>query len=181
MSEIDWSKSPEDATHARVDDLKHPFRKKDKDGCWYAWVDESDRWVVIGVNNSGLFKYIPRPETEEDTWSGEGPPPVGTVCRLKSLEGPLGEGSWGTAEILYSNKQAIVWRWQGHPVFEFGANFGDVKCEPIPTPEQIAAEEREREIEELVEYLRSVPWDTARLVAQHLHDAGYRKTKGGAE
>jgi len=184
---IDWSKAPEGATHwdSRGNACSLGFMKPGlRTGEW-EYAGCGGHWVLYGRADMNLINaMIPRPEP----WTGEGPPPVGTVCRLKSLEGPLGEGSWGTAEILYSNKHAIVWRWQGHPVFEFGANFGDVKCEPIPTPEQIAAEEREAAIDKLItesgidfgagELMSPLEYVRSTLAA--LHDLGYRKVEGGA-
>ncbi|WP_313330043.1 hypothetical protein [Pseudomonas oryzihabitans] len=180
MSEIDWSKAPADATHFGPAYGSYVC-------CWYrqegdAWYcgqkPWENGWSKLELTPARREMLIARPTSE--AWSGKGHPPVGTVCRLKSLEGPFGEGDWGIAEILYSTKQAIVWRWQGHDIFEFGANFGDVKCEPILTPEQIAAEEREREIETLATDIMSEQHVSGRVIAERLHALGYRKVEGGA-
>jgi hypothetical protein len=102
-------------------------------------------------------------------WNGEGRPPAGTICELKTDKAD----SWGRAEIMYSSSSAVVWRWEGLSG-EFGSEWEFTRTRPIRTPEQIAAEERERGIEEMAKILGVVACDDY-VAATALYDAGYRK------
>jgi len=51
---------------------------------------------------------------------------------------------------------------------------------PLRTPEQIAAEEREREIEALATDIMGEQHISGRVMAERLHTLGYRKVEGGA-
>ena len=110
-------------------------------------------------------------------WSGDGLPPVGTVCQLRTVRNPDNAfDGWGTAEILYSSKGAVVWRWQGHSS-EFGAEWSEVEFRPIRTPEQIAAEEREKALDAMVATSPLLDKGWSRLVCKALYDAGYRRVE----
>lgn len=163
---IDWSKAPEGATHAHVRDTISPFRKYEE-GVWWAFL--LGEWRAV-MEATPKF-YVERPTSNE--WSGEGLPPVGAVCRLRTKRDPEDafEG-WGNAEILYSSERALVWRWVGHSL-EFGSEWTKVDFEVIRTPEQIAAEEREKAIAEMIAICRMESTDTRMVEALYL--AGYRK------
>lgn len=90
MSEIDWSKAPEGATHFDPnDDVGLPWMRlqqgrwrafDEEYQCWTAPMDEDDSFIR---NNDGA-QCIPRPSQ----WRGpeDGLPPVGTVCEAKYAE-----------------------------------------------------------------------------------------------
>ncbi|MDG9785309.1 hypothetical protein [Metapseudomonas otitidis] len=121
----------------------------------------------------------------EQNWTGEGLPPVGVIVKLRTKRSPEDafEG-WGKAEIMYSSKGAVVWRWQGHSR-EFGAEWDEVEFEAIRTPEQIAEEERKAAIEEMAVLMKEArfsapsteisPYEMAKVYAERLYQAGYRK------
>ncbi|MGY1448754.1 hypothetical protein ACW582_16355 [Pseudomonas chlororaphis] len=113
-------------------------------------------------------------ENEIQTWTGEGLPPVGTVCEARIYDG-TGNLAWfecrvihhhprheGSAAIAHGNEELLGW----------SSDF-----RPIRTPEQIAAEEREKAIEEMaaVAHRQGQPFVTKREMAARLYDAGYRK------
>jgi hypothetical protein len=169
--EIDLSTAPEGATHVVADiyslresqvkmNTEHPYRKY-VDGDWYAFVDGS--WVYVLDAEPSRYQLIPAP------WNGEGLPPVGTVC--EALHG-LKE-QWMKVRILdhEGSVQTAVCRDSDNRLW-WSQNF-----RPIRTPEQIAAEEREKAIEEMaaVAHRQGQPFVTKREMAARLYDAGYRK------
>jgi hypothetical protein len=165
MKEIDWSKAPTDATH--YNQFACHWIKHLGNGS-YQFL-KGDEWEMgFGCMDS---RYIERPEPE--AWSGEGLPPAGTVCQLRTVRDPdaIFDG-WGKAEIMYSSKSALVWRWQGH-TSEFGAEWSDVEFRPIRTPEQVAAEERDEAIQEML-YLWKDSAGPGSFCA-YLYDAGWRR------
>ena len=95
MSEIDWSKAPEGATHCAPEGLSREPRV-----CWYR--RHEDRWEYFSPNrrewrrsaNGQEFhdRLIPRPTQ----WRGpeDGLPPVGTVCEARH------HGGWAECEII---------------------------------------------------------------------------------
>jgi hypothetical protein len=109
-------------------------------------------------------------------WSGEGLPPVGTVC----------ERMWPSGFIEYA-KVRIIAHDDGQAVFRFmeglragrvqadgqgdGDSLGNPIFRPIKTPEQIAAEDRDKAINQM-------EFDTDCLdrgAFTKLYDAGWRK------
>lgn len=105
-------------------------------------------------------------------WTGDGYPPVGTLCEYRNTE----SGVWGECEIVAFRKGAWV-------VFDSDCETDFVTLEslrPRRTPEQIAAEAREKAIEEMVEFFVNYygnPKGSEQylLICRSLHDAGYRK------
>lgn len=106
-------------------------------------------------------------------WNGKGLPPVGTVCEVRDDLENIRE-----AEIIAHTKRG------GAPVavYQCGDEIGAYTASlfhPIRTSEQIAAEERDEAIEEMVyrfalENKPTVPWRD--LFAQ-MYDAGLRFTE----
>lgn len=142
--QIDWSKAPADATHY------HPGG----DGYTQHWIKqgffcvtgfEADGWM--STDHDALALAIPRPVTP--TWNGpqDGLPPVGTVCEFRSKSEE--KVTWRKAEVMYLTRDTIVLRFDetlaecaGYPdIFLF-------RC--APTAEQLAAEEREQGISQIV-------------------------------
>lgn len=104
-------------------------------------------------------------------WTGEGLPPVGAVCEYYA-----DEDSWQRCEIVaHKDGQAVVWVSNAHIWASSGASL-----RPIRTPEQIAAEERQEAIDQMVQFFMNYygnPKGAEQylLICRSLHDAGYRK------
>lgn len=107
---------------------------------------------------------------EPAQWNGEGLPPVGTVCEYYA-----DEDTWRRCEIVaYKDGMAVVWVNHAHIWSCSGAGL-----RPLRTPEQIAAEEREKAIAEMVEavqFFGNIPAASVFAFCGILHDAGYQKT-----
>lgn len=139
--DIDWSKAPEGATHF------NPHSKgfmKISGYDVFLWVEQGDRsyWMRSRGKFGGFDVRpndgIPRP-TE---WNGSGLPPVGLVCEMRRTD--YVDVDWQKVEFLCAgNKKAFFRDKDG---YEWSRPLGDLKFRPIRTPEQIAAEERERGI-----------------------------------
>lgn len=171
-TEIDWSKAPEGFS-VWIQDLE-PDLGSDLSG-WHR--ELSDRYVGhegghwLKENEGEYFTAHHRPEK----WSGEGLPPVGTVC-----EGQVrGYGEWQKFTVL-AHHNGHVW-----VAGDDGKHCMTVpphgKFRPIRTPEQIAAEEREKVIAEMLAACPYPGSPVSRSDCEHLYKAGYRKVEGGAE
>lgn len=139
-------------------------RYTSRDGCF--WTKPGDGYYTVHF----------KPEIQ---WAGEGPPPVGTVCELSQsvLLADANNADWFAA-----GTQVEV---GGHATFDgatgavcavcvVGLNFtgtlSEVCLRPIKTAEQIAAEERESAIKDLMQLD-----DIYHEQASAIYDAGYRK------
>jgi hypothetical protein len=188
-TEIDWSKAPEGATHwdPETDAVWASWMKVSPEGTWYYWPPvgmDNPSWVCSHVSAAQIDAMIARPTTPEpQTWNGEGLPPVGTVCLVS------GQGAneyWAR----HADKEAMI---IAHDINrggdecavysvldsdgykEYHALIGEC-FRPTRTPEQLAAEERTRAINEM---RRACPYpgSSCTLVdCEALYDAGYRKT-----
>lgn len=118
------------------------------------------RWVLIET----------RPAT---AWTGEGLPPAGTVC-----EAWHNGCAQGVVQVRYSGGCMVLWNVKlKHEQCSASENY---TFKPIRTPEQIAAEEREKSIDDLVGIIGGI-WFSERECAAHIYEAGYRKVEGGAQ
>ena len=91
-------------------------------------------------------------------WTGEGLPPVGTVCEITTNDGH----NWYTWKILFSDNYVVL-----VGAAEGKANYtmlkrcdADVAFRPIRTPEQIASQKRSDQIQEACR-------DIGHVVAEH--------------
>jgi hypothetical protein len=179
MNKVDWSKAPEGATHAFLDnyDGPSPFFKVFHDRIFHY-----DGEKFSEMPNPSLFFddwlksriYIQERPTE---WNGTGLPPVGTECEIAAST-PHQTVSWpeGTKVKVYANFTDD----RGVELAAFVDAIGSVggvavaKCfRPIRTPEQIAAEEREKAVIEML--ARSNSCGTIpRRMCEAIYDAGYR-------
>lgn len=167
MNLPDLIKWPEGATHwspaTRNEGLLEAYWRPDESGgydCW-AITDEPRFWQTNGSQLPSYAVDLVRP------WTGEGLPPVGTVCEYKHVHEwqkvevfaikPNHNGSH-TALFTYENG---TWCGCAEPSF----------FRPIRTPEQIEAEEREKAIKEIgdIGIKATTGWAAA------IYDAGYRK------
>lgn len=171
MSEIDWDKAPEGATHY-VEGSICPFEKRDGDD-WYYWKEKSSVWIKIyNVFGEERIKktsmhMIARPSP---AWSGEGLPPVGVVCEFQN-----GMGGWSEVEITAIAKLGVCFVQSGRE----GENYVSLtaKFRPIRTPEQIAEDEREAVVKQMAEDIKKIgtvseSWEH---IFGKLYDCGYRK------
>lgn len=80
-------------------------------------------------------------------WTGEGLPPVGTVCEIRAHR----LNDWSKAEIKFAYRNVVVWDWVGEPSISglCTAYAHAIEIRPIRTPEQIAADERDRAVREV--------------------------------
>lgn len=104
-------------------------------------------------------------------WDGKDLPPVGTVCQAWHA------GSYqGEVTVLFIGDQAAVLKNHGHGEEQFG-RLADYKFRPLRTPEQIAAEEREKAVSEMAIIALAGDNDLINKAwLDRLYDAGYRKT-----
>ena len=107
-------------------------------------------------------------------WNGEGLPPAETVVELRTVSAKT---DWAKAKIKFASRNVVVWDWDGEPAISglCTAYAHAIEMRPIRTPEQIAAEERERVIDTMV---KSCPYPGSgctRIDCAALYDAGYRK------
>lgn len=166
MSEqIDWSKAPEDATHCY--EVVPEFFKK-KDGKWMVWFGLAKRWAPSEIP-SRHENLVYRPTSPQ--WSGEGLPPVGVVCDVNP-----DKAGWRKSVISYVGDGFIAWLQVGDLIVpEYGAFIDGCEFRPIRTPEQIAHDMRDAEVDAMVKACPYPGSASTRLDCAALYDAGYRK------
>ncbi|EOZ4779691.1 hypothetical protein ACSQPN_006127 [Pseudomonas aeruginosa] len=157
---IDWSKAPEGATHWEPGSWRNIECWMKKEGSrWFWWSEVSGEWFStcnVYAEREATFEARP-----QDTWNGKGLPPVGiSVEWLSSAHGWLGGRVVG-----HDGSVAVVSHNDGYT----GCHPHEVR--PMPTPEQIAAEERAKAIEEMCFAVETLTVKQAKA----LYDAGYRR------
>ncbi|HEP8212866.1 TPA: hypothetical protein VDT58_001991 [Pseudomonas aeruginosa] len=177
---IDWSTAPKDATHWEPDSY-HVFgswMKKEGDS-WFWWEGDVGRWspsLSISEQRMGTFEARP-----QESWNGQGLPPVGTLCEW---HGPNSDGPDGW---VYTESNVVAYTDDGlficmqkpgcWPVVQ---RIDNCEFRPLRTPEQIAAEERSKECDRIFVILSSVEREGNRSdMAEALYDAGYRRQEEG--
>ena len=157
--EIDWSTAPEGATHWGPDTDRHCeswYEVRDGEIVRYLPADDALQPMLPAVAGSAYYHPVDDLVGRPAPWTGEGLPPVGTVCEYYA-----DDGVWRSCEIVaHKDGQAVVWVSNAHIWASSGASL-----RPIRTPEQIAAEQALAEIERL--YSEGGP--------AAVFDAGYRK------
>ena len=108
-------------------------------------------------------------------WSGEGVPPIGTVCEYR-----LNDGAWFMCKItMISGDDDCFVAWCDHlskeQILTFSSKHYKLQLRKIKTPEQIAEEERENVIADMYETVTKGVNIKYGVVA--LYNAGYRKTE----
>lgn len=174
MTDIDWSKAPEGATHY----MESPLRwRKVVDDQAFGFAD--GKWQMIDLPEIRKYTEI------ESSWSGKGIPPVGTICEYRSPD-TCAPKDWTVVHVLaharHDVDQAVLMAedYFGKHGTMYGRIYRSDCFRPIRTPKQIAAEEREKAILAMVSGPlsgRISSWECA----EALYDAGYRKAEGGAE
>lgn len=186
--EIDWSKAPEGTTHfntgmnSRVDGWM-----KSENEIWHWWPSTGasieKKWYPL-LNQLRIYtdRFIERPVA----WSGEGLPPVGTVCEFAGFnpeetvptDPSVGDKVTVIAHYLSGCVQIAAF------TYNCAANFGSLHVaqgahgcfRPIRTAEQIAAEERRNAVQQMLVDVSNMGRDVLTFTnAEDLYDAGYRK------
>jgi hypothetical protein len=164
---IDWSKAPEGFpvwVESRYKNDPSDWHRQEencfidrKGGRW-------DQWQIDQGEATAHFK--------PDIWTGEGLPPVGTVCEVVPHNTQWGFSSTsGHEREILAYHADFVWLGIGGIALET-TRIDKVDFRPIRTPEQIAEEERETAINNMAEILTHN--GTFFQDAARLYDAGYR-------
>lgn len=188
---VDWSTAPEWANVLLEykGSWKRVFAEKAESGSDRQHLDRPDEIIDIAdINNWHVIATRP---ADTPTWDGKGYPPVGTVCEYRVNDGP-----WFECHVRYvidndpapdaDGWQAVIWC--PHLGKEQIAMLvGSMDFRPIRTPDQIAAEQREKTIREMFEVMTGHDdlegWsDTCyELLSGLLYDAGFRMSEAGAD
>ena len=175
--EIDWSKAPEGATHWVGGN--EPWHKHIGDTSWY-WQENQQKWYQLlicasDVEDEYRETIVKKPE---QSWTGQGLPPVGTVCEVNWCEG------WHKCEIIAHFEQRCGMVAAFTVIGPLGSKSLDAyraeEFRPIRTQEQIEAEEREAFALNLVTEMGKDPEIHSRSMVQarKIYDLGYRKQGG---
>lgn len=166
---IDWNTAPEGATHW----------KKEGD-YWFYWIEGTNKWFhgpSCNVSAEREAKFEARPQ---EAWDGQGLPPVGIEAEVIWDSTDV---AYYRAKILAHDEDRVVFRWcEGESKGQYRSyavlNFGILPTfRPLRTPEQIAAEEREKAVGDMAMSIQGVPYQYPTLYA--LFDAGYRRQEEG--
>ncbi|HBO9336842.1 TPA: hypothetical protein L5D98_000381 [Pseudomonas aeruginosa] len=169
---IDWNTAPEGATHWEPRGslyLEGWMRKVGNK--WSYWAEGRKVWVSgtpgcnVSAEREATFEARP-----QEAWDGQGLPPTGLLVEWKSGL----DHEWRRVTVLaYANGDAWLQPEDGDS-FIVGnpENFRRIR-----TPEQIAAEEREKAVGDMAMSIQGVPYQYPTLYA--LFDAGYRRQEEG--
>jgi hypothetical protein len=144
MRNIDWSKAPEGATHYMTPPSSSPWR--DLSGETWKWWDEQVGWKDSEESSKSFFgRRHDRLILNPSSWTGEGLPPVGTVCEVTTNDGY----NWRPVKILFLDEFIIL---AGEVEGKTDRQIlrlcdADVSFRAVRTPEQIAAEKVSKQLE----------------------------------
>ncbi|MCW8159023.1 hypothetical protein D7243_22920 [Stutzerimonas stutzeri] len=161
MSMIDWKRAPEGWKLVPINPTPEMRSAAGAAECMAVRERRQffagDSWRHM-VNNA--------PEYCAPEWTGEGLPPVGIACEVKNdIADSFDAVDEVLAHTMINGSEAAVFKRYDRVYYSFAGDF-----RPIRTPEQIAAEEREKAIQELIQVTCISHGEAARI-----HDAGYRK------
>lgn len=163
MTDIDWSKAPEGATHY--------FPSTEE---WYmagngcAPLVWTGMWCKAFQFAKREHKCIKRPTAP--SWSGEGLPPVGTECELHHET--WGNNIWQKVTVKYASNEYFI---TADVAGEQHWHSRNTLLRPIRTPEQIAKDERDKAIDEIRRELMPADEYVAELILDAITRLGYRK------
>ncbi|NIE73040.1 hypothetical protein F3J45_00980 [Pantoea sp. Ap-967] len=191
MSEIDWSKAPEGATHFGAENEFY-F------SAWYrvegeqilAYTEDGSMWRE--ATYSCVFPKVSSLSARPQQWSGEGLPPVGSEVEIQRGGWTIREES---AEFIGAEVTVCAVFQTARGVDMIAVDGGaDLGCEvfraemarPVPTPEEKAEAERVAGLNEMIRHMKDHPGGTHGVshmqqlmihedVARDLWAAGYRK------
>lgn len=160
---IDWSKAPEGTTHYHIAEDINPWRKIEGT---VAYEHYRGKWLRVNSFKPGYYVPIP-----QESWDGQGLPPVGTVCIVYPHNTQWGFNSTaGHERKVLAYHGDFVWLGTENEALE-ATRTDKVDFEAIHSPEQVAAEEREKAIEEMCFAVETLTVKQAKA----LFDAGYRR------
>lgn len=167
---IDFSKAPAAATHYSKNRLPNSQEIEEvldwycKMGSRFYYYDDLDNnlWKKCSLGKPATIVYEILLEKE---WDGIGYPPVGTECEFSSFKNP----GWERGIVRYLSDVTIVIGF-AESKEEIVKHPQTLMFRPIRTLEQIAAEERLKEIDKIVKDGNCCPEQAVRI-----YDAGYRK------
>jgi hypothetical protein len=189
MTDIDWSKAPEGATHYLQ------MQDRPNRDYWVKVAGDKIFFCRLGFELDGfrpwIFDYqrflpfmVERPATQP-AWSGDCLPPVGVVCEYNAHgERDSGKELWCQVQVKYLSEWVIVFECtkapDGHEASVGVELFGDISSKlenrfrPIRTPEQIAADEREAAVNRIYDILEGSKRPDLMSTCRALYDAGLR-------
>jgi len=171
MSKVDWSLAPEGTTHKDVG----------LHGLWYRFDFENNlvcywnhrAWQMSGTPkeyDDGSMNHLESRPKQKPSWSGpqDGLPPVGTVCEIH-----YENRDWVECEIVAHKHFSDMGR--PHAIAWINGDTLDqsqgLRFRAIKTPEQLAAEQRETAIREIMD----IADVDCRVTAARLVDAGFKR------
>lgn len=182
---INWSIAPDwaigHALYAFGGEICEVWVGEDK----YQLLDQSKSFPYgggVGETRHNPCRYQFRYETLRPApWTGEGLPPVGVLIEMKHKR--------ATDELARSDFYRAFLEWVGAEHFvtsqELFGSLDDYIFRPLRTPEQIAEEEREKDIIAALEVMKIAHWrlnnteisplEKCRIYAEAMVTAGYRK------
>lgn len=170
--EIDLSKAPEGATHYNTG-LGPTWWKRDARGltCW-----SGQLWTALLPVTTGPLNLVEIPPAPQ--WNGAGLPPVGTVCEMCD-----DEGAWHRSTVIANGVDRGVPTAIGQADDTLLWCQADHHCRPVHTPEQIAAEERDKARTEVLNAMVEAGatdepqslWEHRLKVVGEMLDMGFRK------
>lgn len=177
--EVDWSKAPEDATHAGVFNGKFScWYRFDGDLVWRYMSGISGAWERVAQNQPISILTV-RPIKPE--WSEDGLPNVGTKCVVHRGS----HGLHADADKFIGPVVTITARFKSARGIEMACvdSGGDGGCHVfradmcfhLPTEEEIAAEERKKAIQSMRDEIGYLRPQLGPCPVEKLYDANYRK------
>lgn len=163
---------PEGATHHKAG---HYYRKIGPTwmlfGSDHTWIETACHWEWLEDNAQPLAP----------AWTGEGLPPVGTVCERMWSSGPA---TYVKIRVLAHDEGQAVYRFlEGGRSFDVqadaqgsGDSLNNQIFRPARTPAQLAAEEREKAIEFMMQMTSSLGHSdvSKKILFGELYDKGLR-------
>jgi hypothetical protein len=178
---INWNEAPE-ATHYDKRKGRVPaFMRKSASGNEWEFRLANGGWMTYGtLTDDQVAKLKKRPAP----WTGEGRPPVGTVCEAKmpprGLEYRGQEWIWRRVEVVKSGMPGAENECLVFDLENSAPAWVDM-FRPIRTPEQIAAEEQKTAVDHMVaDAIAGLPMTITlmkdiRKSCERMYAAGYRK------
>ncbi len=171
-SEEFWKGAPEGATHWGNGEggYVEAWYRKFGDDWFFTTKNNEWHWVYTEMSREREIYLVPRPAPP---WSGDGLPPVGTVCEIKRASFP----SWEKVKILCIGVHRVFFHDdQGTEQSRF---YREMEFRPIRTQAQIESEGRDAAIDEMSGWagVTGLDMDRERRILGRLYDAGYRLVK----
>lgn len=170
MSNVDWSLAPNwckgygliGVASMPVWFDKHHYQYL-HDGRKYEFEDECT------FEFSALSDIVERPK-QPQAWSGDGLPPVGTICEARILLPGHSNYLWRRCEVVYQNDEMSQSELLVVDIEKTTARWAD-EFRAIKTEEDIARDQRESAIRDVMDIAQV----DCRVTAARLVDAGFKR------